>query len=374
MFVYDGALTEGDPTSLPKICSFSDMCVVFNCYYGNYPTKDYKQCISIGQVKSDDPAGIKHIYTGGDRSVEEVFINVGFSGGQPGINGIRFLSPTAPLYEKMNGAVPCSEECLNVGGCACTYIVDLAYNKTYQLVLTNYDKLDKRYAMTHHPMHLHGNSFAVVKMGFAQQNPDTGMITKANTDIQCLNDNCGKLNWVNKPTDMNFKNPPIKDNIIIPAHGYAVIQLHAMNPGYWLFHSNMISDATDGMAMIFAEVQDKIPDIPQNYPTCKSFQWTHSQFEKYLKDTPLNHPDGRMTELTPATTSPGKIPIPATRANNGVGSGNIDDPMQGTQVCKLILLILIKSCEAILSNGHSITVVGGWWAEKYVEPLSHDWH
>jgi len=69
-------------------------------------------------------------------------------------------------------------------------------------------------------------------MGFAVANNQTGRLEKPNPDLVCDNDVCSKHHWsAGHPKGLNFKNPPIKDTVIVPAWGYAIVRFRSDNPG-----------------------------------------------------------------------------------------------------------------------------------------------
>ena len=68
----------------------------------------------------------------------------------------------------------------------------------------------------------------------------------------------------------NFNRPPIKDNIAVPSHGYAIIRFIADNPGFWLLHCHLDSHSENGMTVLMrvGETKDLPPkpkDLSQNY-------------------------------------------------------------------------------------------------------------
>jgi L-ascorbate oxidase len=70
----------------------------------------------------------------------------------------------------------------------------------------------------------------------------------------------------------NFDKPLLKDTIVFPTHGYAIIRFIADNPGFWLFHCHFDTHSDNGMTLIFKVGQDKdLPSKPDNWPTCGSF-------------------------------------------------------------------------------------------------------
>lgn len=88
-----------------------------------------------------------------------------------------------------------------------------------------------------HPVHLHGHHFHVLKIGYPPFDPITGNSTARSPDIQCLNDGCSEATWADPSwmngniPGLNLMNPPIKDTVSVPAHGYVIIRFVADNPG-----------------------------------------------------------------------------------------------------------------------------------------------
>ncbi len=66
----------------------------------------------------------------------------------------------------------------------------------------------------HHPMHIHGNNFIVLRQGNAAE--------RANTNIENQK----------YPTT---NTPAVADTVSVPAYGYAVVKFHAINPGKFNF-------------------------------------------------------------------------------------------------------------------------------------------
>jgi len=56
-------------------------------------------------------------------------------------------------------------------------------------------------------------------------------------DINCSNDLCYDAHWMREElSNITVDKPPLKDNLLIPVGGYAVIRFYTDNPGYWLAH------------------------------------------------------------------------------------------------------------------------------------------
>nr|CAH7760855.1 unnamed protein product [Callosobruchus chinensis] len=70
----------------------------------------------------------------------------------------------------------------------------------------------------------------------------------------------------------NFNDPPAKDSIVVPNHGYAVLRFRADNPGPWFFHCHFDVHMIVGMAFIFqvGELSD-LPPVPDDFPRCGNY-------------------------------------------------------------------------------------------------------
>lgn len=75
-----------------------------------------------------------------------------------------------------------------------------------------------------HPMHLHGFSFRVVAM--------QKVGTFVSVDDIIAMDKAGNIT-------RNLQSAPLKDTIIIPDGGYAILRFEADNPGWWFFHCHL---------------------------------------------------------------------------------------------------------------------------------------
>ncbi|XP_069142365.1 uncharacterized protein [Argopecten irradians] len=266
--------------NLPKgnknTCTPTDKCVIFNCPY--LFTADANEiCLTYNDARTDDfnsrPQDVRNID-------EEIFFNFAFPG-PPGytegsVNGRQFVPPIAPIYsqpEDLNTA--CNQDCEDTT-CRCTYTREIENGKVYQFTLTN---LGNGRGWSH-PVHLHGHSFYVMKIGFGQ-NDSTGMLTDSTLDISCSR---GSKGYCNNPVwaddSWNGGNVPglvldataQKDTIIVPTHGYVVIRFKADNPGAWFFHCHIDLHNTNGMGMVIIESPDTYPKVPDDFPVCGDFK------------------------------------------------------------------------------------------------------
>ncbi|XP_045167091.2 uncharacterized protein LOC123530385 [Mercenaria mercenaria] len=286
------------PNSRRETCTPSSKCPTFNCPYEYYPPDENRECITFNEVNNTDPNQDYKVVLG-YRVDEEYFFNFAFPGPQgntPGsVNGREFVPPTVSLLTQENELnTQCNDDCERDGICKCTYIQKLKSNKLVQFVLLN---LGSGSGWSH-PVHLHGHSFYVMKMGFGTYNQTTGNLTANSNDISCTDKfgYCSSASWTNgswaggNVPGLN-RQPPQKDTIIVPTGGYVVIRFRSDNPGMWFLHCHIDLHNTNGMGMVIDEGETK-PRPPQGFPTCRNFLYNG---KKPVSDAKMN---SRMSHLT----------------------------------------------------------------------------
>ena len=222
-----------------------------------------------------------------------LFYNFGFDGEKStrgsSVDGINFRLPTylpntADFYNSTDQVCPgrgCDHD-----HCACTEVINITHVKKgqcVQLVVTNHfgsERLNRASSRpeSSHPIHLHGHTFYVVKIGYPSYNAfDSSSLQRKyfrqNEDVTCrkTTDNNGpcekfitvdrneqriqEVMWVNN-TDPDFKNKSYaaKDTVIVPFGGYVVIRFIADNPGWWFFHCHIEIHQLEGMAALIQEL------------------------------------------------------------------------------------------------------------------------
>ena len=187
-----------------------------------------------------------------------------------------------------------------------------------------------------HPVHMHGHSFFVVKIGLPPIDQSTGYVDCFSDDIECSTypPVFGRCGYVTKPGNAraeytcpapkwadgkNYIYPspttngdtptptasgkidprtPRKDTIIVPAGGYAIVDIVTDNPGIWFLHCHVENHLTEGMAVILNEAQlHQIPS-PQEMRQCENFEPTLQEFYNWLEFNPNN------SIATPTTCKP----------------------------------------------------------------------
>ncbi|XP_069141172.1 uncharacterized protein [Argopecten irradians] len=291
---YNTAAVE-DPTSSRQQCSSTSECVVVNCPFSVFPSAGTR-CKTVDQLRSATNGDPAPTHTGSDGEFTEHFLNFAFPGTTftPGsVNGRKFKNPqvsalTQPLeIETACDKADCGEEKL----CECTYSLPIKHNDVVQFVFLNMGK-GRGWA---HPIHLHGYSFYVVKMGFPVYNSTSGEYISQNADIDCRGSGIQDQSFCNDATwsdpnwlggnvpDIELDNALRKDTIIIPSGGYAVVRIKADNPGVWIMHCHIELHSTDGMAMLINNSFGLSPSAPRGFPQCRGFP---SNFVESVMTTP----------------------------------------------------------------------------------------
>ncbi|XP_055883293.1 uncharacterized protein LOC106073971 [Biomphalaria glabrata] len=272
-----------DPHSFRRNCTRNDKCLVANCPFTFYPESDNVICVNFHQFNSTGNETVPGVETYTEH-IEEIFLNFAFPGftETPGsANGRHFVLPHVSALTQWNQVKTfCKpDECGEDKICKCTYSIDLEYTKVYQVVFVNMGQ-GKGWA---HPMHLHGHSFHVLKIGYPEYDTITGKIIEDNVDIDCGGNShrdqsfCNAAAWTNSSWGGNnipglqLSNPPLKDTVVVPTGGYVVVRFKADNPGLWLVHCHIELHNTDGMALVFNEARELHPRPPAGLPKCGDF-------------------------------------------------------------------------------------------------------
>ncbi|XP_041347612.1 laccase-1-like [Gigantopelta aegis] len=268
---YNNSPVGGVPVSTLVACN---PCLVFNCPFVNYPPNRNRECILMEDARSNEQN-----VTGASIEGEpdkEFFLNFAFPG-EPGdtpgsVNGRQYASPSVAALvqpkEVFTGPACDKVECGTQKICTCHYTIDLDDGDLVQMVFSNMGN-GRGYA---HPVHLHGHSFYVLKMGFPDYNPNGTIIGPDNQDIECGGSYCNSAAWrENKEPALNFDKPPLKDTIVVPSGGYVVIRFRADNPGLWFLHCHIDLHNTNGMAMLVNETFNMQPTAPKSFPRCRSY-------------------------------------------------------------------------------------------------------
>ncbi|XP_069141451.1 uncharacterized protein [Argopecten irradians] len=294
---------ESEPTSSPQICSVNNKCLVINCAFLYYPVEAHIDCLSVDQLNAlavNDPAPVAP-----DGRLRELFLNFAFPGpdgfGAASVNGRKLVLPSVSALTQPNEIeFTCDKaDCGQEKECECTHSISLQHGEVVQIVLVNMGRGTGGF----HPIHLHGYSFYVMKVGYGNYNSTTGRyIGPKSEEINCQGIGDERTSFCNSATwrdpawgggnipGINLVNPPRKDTIFVPAGGYAVIRIRADNPGLWILHCHMQVHNVDGMAVLLNNSFDRIPQPPDNFPVCHNFPPTEGRVGVQPTMLPTNAP------------------------------------------------------------------------------------
>ena len=304
VLTYDGsavdmAMIKNEYEDGKKECTESNPCKVANCPFENYLSSSGFNCsnlhvnelrlLTTPKDKLPDSANVDIDSTW--------FFNFGFDSNESTstVNGRNFILPSISLQTEQNKlkdieSKKCndlSDECKKGDDdCQCIHIIDIDNEfsgKTVRFVLSSLNITDG-FSFAH-PIHLHGHSFHVVKVGYGSYDDDSNRIQSPSPDLSCDAPCLTAPKWANgNAPDITITSTTIrKDTVIVPAGGYVVIDFIADNPGYWFLHCHIEPHQLEGMALVINELQAKQNPPPDGLPTCGDFNWTTEEFNKKLK-------------------------------------------------------------------------------------------
>ena len=283
---------------------------------------------------------------------EEIFFQFGTEGvgALSSVNGRRSRFPSVPPKLTANNQefqeIYDREYCKNLDdpnmcynlrnntsnpACWCVHMRNLEYRKSYRFVFT----VAGPHGAFSHPVHMHGHSFFVVKIGLPPMNQTTGYARCFSDDIDCYTypEKFGKCGYVTNPRNQiadytcpatrwasgrqytypspisNDRTPtptasgkidpltPRKDTVLVPVGGYAIIDVVADNPGVWFMHCHVENHAVEGMGVVLNEAQPNQNPSPKAMRQCGNFEPTLQDFYNWLEFNPNNptnpQPTGR---------------------------------------------------------------------------------
>jgi len=180
----------------------------------------------------------------------------------PQINNVTFMAPDRPLlyqggsFDEGKICDPAEEGYFPEATGefrSCVHRVKVEFNKTVEMVI-----FDEGFTFNAgHPMHLHGQHFAVVAMNRTGTNLTLDQMKELRAS--------GKIEY-------ELERPPIKDTVIIPDGGYTIVRFVSDNPGYWAFHCHLSFHVETGMMLVIQVGEDdQMKKVPEDYPRCGSY-------------------------------------------------------------------------------------------------------
>uniref|UniRef100_A0A1X7UIG2 Hint domain-containing protein n=1 Tax=Amphimedon queenslandica TaxID=400682 RepID=A0A1X7UIG2_AMPQE len=332
------AIAMRSQMSYRDICTSTDKCEALNCPFQNFPVSFNIDCIHIHDLESltDYPGELPDVATS-DNS--RLFFNFGFEGTRQTstINGRNLKLPSASLAQleaseltdirdneyckdekNENDEKKCDRDNTNEvisQDCYCTHVVDAEADRPYELVISAVgpNPTQRTNFLFAHPVHLHGHYFHVVDIQFGTTDLVTGRLIAGNSDIDCGGDTlCVRPRW--KPgkdystrtgvTGRVSSKAPLKDTLLIPAGGYAVVYFKTDNPGWWFLHCHIEVHQLEGMGVIINEGGFKTPP-PGGMYKCGDFPLATDQFISATAVTPLPTSEPTGTSATSPNTNSG---------------------------------------------------------------------
>ena len=268
-------------------CTPSGKCIAVNCPFSQYG--ESINCMNIETFRSLSGHSIpQQIYS----PEETMFYSFGLHGERSAsgnsVDGVNFRLPTNPPLTEYQSFIMSNDKCekrgCNLSHCACTQVIDVSHlprGTAVEYAIVNRDVDSTLSSGTSQPVHLHGHSFYVVDVGYPTYDL-RGKFVRANENIECLvissNVPCSfnfttiegedgfiqALKWRNRPV-IQQQQFPLKNTLMVPYGGYAVIRFRIDNRGWWLLHSHIEISLLEGMAIVLR--------VPQGTGMCLVYHY-----------------------------------------------------------------------------------------------------
>ena len=299
-------------SSVPITCSSSSpSCTALNCPFKNYPPSYNIICTHVHQLQVMFPLPTENLPDVQD--ADGLFLNFGFEGTRftSAINARNLRLPSSPLSQLLSEPkwlkkIEDNEFCTGLDNssicdddlrgdtvirpeCICTHVHEIGKDRSIQLVVSAVGPANSESSINNsrfaHPVHLHGHYFHVVDIRFGTYSETTGQLKGLNQDINCNGQNlCTKPEWasgISRNYSSKIKTAPLKDTVLIPFGGYAVLYFTADNPGYWFLHCHIEVHQLEGMGVIISEAVDKATSPPDGMPQqCGNFHLSLEEFQR----------------------------------------------------------------------------------------------
>jgi len=193
-----------------------------------------------------------------------LFFELSFDSG-PVINNIVYKPADRPLlfqYDTVDKNTICNAPNFTVTKVPkqCVHVVKVKSNQLIEMVI--FDKGKNK--DSGHPIHLHGQPYAVVAMKRANESEPLTM--EKMKDI-----------FYKTKIDKQLVNPPMKDTVIIPNRGYTIVRFFSDNPGFWPLHCHILyHDLTMFLLIQVGEPEIFKEKVPKNFNRCGSYEPTEN--------------------------------------------------------------------------------------------------
>uniref|UniRef100_A0A1X7UMW5 Plastocyanin-like domain-containing protein n=1 Tax=Amphimedon queenslandica TaxID=400682 RepID=A0A1X7UMW5_AMPQE len=284
-------------------CTEASNCTALNCPFLVYPQSHHISCEHIHNLRLLFPVSDSDLPTNGAKGRTSLFFNFGFEGisQTSAINARNLKLPSSPpalyetpenLYEETCKNLDTDWQCNQIASipdsnCYCSHVVNVSSDHTIQLVIsaTGPNTTQLGNFLFAHPVHLHGHYFQVADIQFGRTDSMTGRLEEGSSDVQCGGDLlCTNPSWSTNTYD-SFdldSSAPLKDTLLIPAGGYAVVYFKSDNPGWWFLHCHIEVHQLEGMGLIINEGGKKTP-APYTMQKCGNFDFTVDEYKKAIE-------------------------------------------------------------------------------------------
>ena len=271
---------------------------VLNCPMENLPDGYFRpgtttECHDVRSLQLEYPTPIDEVPSNNpDMTIFLDFLRISETNFQALVNGVQFTMPLIPLVDNTKMATEGCRyplECEKEGEKQCTHAVYFGdYRRegiTVRFVLSALAEGESFGAYDTHPIHMHGHSFFVAKIGYPEYN-EQGQVVGRNPNVTVPD--CGPGNWTDGPPEDILVNTTTvrKDAVIVPAGGYAAVDIIADNPGYWFLHCHIDGHLNNGMAIALGENIDCARDPPKYFFDDKDFCMRPDEFLKMEGEKP----------------------------------------------------------------------------------------
>ena len=273
-------------------CNSVTPCRAVNCPFQYFLASYHTQCINVDNFRLLEETPGKELPSSTVAEENVFFLNFNFAGesGSSTINGRNYIFPPVPpvvqrtLFKQQseicNNSISCDP--FNITKCLCTHVLTLPYNKSIQLVISSIQPDD--YIL--HPLHIHGHTFQVLKIGYPTYSDTNGFVQSNSRDIICVGSSCSSTRFNDQMTFIVSNKTVRKDTIVIPGGGYVVVSFISDNPGAWFLHCHIMNHELEGMTLIIDEAPDYQNPPPSGLQQCQNFQFNIEEFYDKLSFNP----------------------------------------------------------------------------------------
>ena len=302
---YESISNNSEPVATR--CTTESECLTLNCPSTKFPNSYNTDCMNIHQTKllypimDDDERPDASEVTDDDR----LFLNFNFEGSRSSsaVNGRHFIFPSTPFVmlndsqlaeykesefcKDLDDSTACGSYDPGSKDCVCPHVRTVNGGRTIQMIITNVGFVD-HFWYESHPVHLHGHRFHVIDVQHGEY-ADNGKRTGPAAGIDCgETSGCTNPKWENSDPYSSLgkisRTAPLKDTLVIPPGGYAVVYFRANNPGWWLMACHVLDHFFEGMGLTIYETGDVNPPPPELH-RCGNFDFTISQYEDAIANT-----------------------------------------------------------------------------------------